>query len=97
MSTALVPQESRPLSFQGRRANTEVRDARRPARRAAARVHAASLVAHVGMANVEALTAMEVQMARRQGPVVDQRAREIVDAYAGLVVTEIGLLALRCE
>ena len=97
MSTALVPQESRPLSFQGRRARIEVQDARRPVRRSAARVQAAALVAHVGMANVEALTSMEVQMARRQGPVIDQRAREIVDAYTGLVVTELGLLALRGE
>ena len=97
MPTDLIPYSSSPLSLRGRQAVSEVREARRPVRRSAARVQAAALVAHVGMANVEALTSMEVQMARRQGPVIDQRAREIVDAYTGLVVTEIGLLALRGE
>lgn len=97
MSTDLVPNRSGPLSVRGRRAVAEVREARRPARRAAARLDAAALVAGVGLCNVEALTAAEVEVCRRQGAVVDLRARMVVDSYAQLVVTELHRLSLGGE
>jgi hypothetical protein len=40
------------------------------------------------------LTALEVQAVKRQGPVMDERAKAIVDTYAGLVTTELARLTL---
>jgi hypothetical protein len=89
MSSALVPYKTRPLSLRDRRAVTEVREARRPARRAAARLDAAAIVAEVGLDNIERLTAAEVAVCLRQGALIDARAREVVDAYVSLVRREV--------
>jgi hypothetical protein len=93
----LVPYRTHPLALRDRRAVAEVRDARRPARRAAARVQAAALVAHVGLVNTEVLTNLEVQAVKRQGALIDERAKAIVDTYAGLVTTELARLGLGSE
>jgi hypothetical protein len=84
-------------SLHERRSASEVREARRPARRAAARLDAAAIVARVGLAHVETLTAAEGAICNRQGATADLRARMIVDAYCGLVVAELNGLALRGE
>lgn len=97
MANDLIPYRSSPLSLQGRREIAEVREARRPVRRSVVRVQAAAHVAFVGLTNVEALTALEVEVCRRQGSLADERARRIVDGYAALVVTELNLLPLRGE
>lgn len=97
MSTDLVPRRSGPLSVRGHRAVAELRETRRPARRAAARLDAAALVAGIGLHNVEALTAAEVEVCRRQGAVVDDRARAVVDGYTQLVVTELHRLSWGSE
>lgn len=97
MANDLIPYRSNPLGLRERRAVAEVREARRPARRAAARVQAAALVAHVGLVNTEALTNLEVQAVKRQGALIDDRAKGIVDTYAGLVTTELARLALGGE
>lgn len=65
-----------------------------PAKRAAVRIQAAALAAHVGMVNVETLTALEVQAAKRQGAAVDERVRSVGDTYAALVCTELARLSL---
>jgi hypothetical protein len=90
----LIQYRSSPLALRDRRAAVEVREARRPARRAVARVQAAALVAHVGLVNTETLTALEVQAVKRQGALIDERAKAIVDTYAGVVTTELARLAL---
>lgn len=97
MSSELVPRRGGSLSLRGRQAVSEVREARRPARRAAARLDAAAIVARAGLAHVEMLTAAEAAICNRQGSLVDLRARMIVDSYCGLVVAEVNGLALRGE
>jgi hypothetical protein len=97
MSTDLIPYRSSPLSLRGRQEVAEVREARRPVRRAAVRVQAGAILAHTGLVYVEALTALETEICRRQGASVDERARRIVDGYAGLVVTELNLIPMRGE
>lgn len=82
MSTDLVPYRSSPLSVGGWRAAAEVRDARRPARVAAAQIEAGGIVALIAMNRVEMVTAAEVAAVRRQGAVIDERARQIVDGFA---------------
>lgn len=66
-----------------------------PAKRAAARIEAAAYTTFVALGNVELLTGFEVQACQRTGPMLDDRARAIVDAYAGLCATELAALALR--
>lgn len=97
MSSELVPFRGQPLSLRSRRAVAEVREARRPARRAAARLDASAIVARAGLAHVEMLTAAEAAICNRQGATADLRAQMIVDAYCGLVVAEVNGLALRGE
>jgi hypothetical protein len=94
MSNDLVPFRTPSLSRQGRREAAIVRDAQLPAKRAAARIQAAALAAHSGLVCVEALSALEVQAVKRQGAVIDERAKAVVDTYAGLVTNEIARLAL---
>lgn len=93
----IVPYRSNPLSLRERRAVGEVREARRPARRAAARLDAAAIVAGVGLAHTEALTVAEVAIIKRQGAVIDERARSIVDSYVVAVTNELVRLSLRGE
>lgn len=94
MSNDVIPHRPHPLGLRERQALGEVRDARRPARRAAARLDAAAIVAGVGLRNVEILTATEVALCKRQGAVADERARAIVDAYAQLAANELLGLSL---
>lgn len=82
MSTDLVPYRSSPLSVEGRRAVAEVRDARRPARIAAAQIEAGGIVALIAMNRVEMVTAAEVAAAKRQGALIDHRVREIAEGFA---------------
>lgn len=93
-STALTPYRARPLSRRERREVAAVRDAQLPARRAAARVEAAAVVARVGLAYVGALTAVEAQLLTQHGSLVDQRAKLVVDSFAGLVSTELANLSV---
>jgi len=94
VSTALTPYRTRPLSLRERREAGAVRDAQFPARRAAARVEAAAVVARTGLAYTSALTALEAQLLQQHGQLIDARARAIVDSYAGLVATEVSGLAM---
>jgi hypothetical protein len=96
MPTQLVPYPSNPL-VRDRRAIAEAREARRPARRAAVRVEAAAHVALTGLVFTEALTSLEAEVCRRQGALVDDRARRIVDGYVHCVQTELALLPMRGE
>lgn len=97
MASNLIPYRRSSPVLGERRAAREVREARRPARRSASRLDAAAIVARVGLAHVETLTAAEAATCNRQGAMVDLRARMIVDAYCGLVVAELNGLALRSE
>lgn len=83
MSTDVVPyRSSSPLAVGGWRAAAEVRDARRPARVAAAQIEAGSIVALIAMNRVEMVTAAEVSAAKRHGALIDQRARAIAEGFA---------------
>jgi hypothetical protein len=97
MAADLIPYPRNRFALGERRAAVEVREARRPARRAAARLDAAAIVARVGLAHVETLTAAEGAICNRQGATADLRAQMIVDAYCGMVVAELNGLALRGE
>jgi len=97
MSSDLIPFAGSGLTRQDRRTVTSVRDAQLPAKCATARIQAAAIAAHSGLVCTEALTALEVQAVKRQGAVIDDRARAIVDTYAGLVTTELARLSLRGE
>jgi hypothetical protein len=94
MSTALTPYRARPLSLRERREAAVLRDAQLPAKRAAARVEAAAVVARVGLAYTGALTALEAQLLQQHGQLIDNRARAVVDAYVGMVATELAGLAI---
>jgi len=94
MSTALTTYRARPLSLRERREATALRDAQFPAKRAAARVEAAAIVARVGLAYTGALTALEADLLRQHGQLVESRAKLIVDSYAAGVATELSGLAI---
>jgi hypothetical protein len=94
MSTDLTPYRPRSLSRASRHEAAGIRSAQLPAKRAAARIQAAALAAHSGLICVEVLTTIEVQAVKRQGAVIDERAKAIVDTYAGLVTTELARLSL---
>ena len=85
---ALSAREQRHLS-------RDLTQAQQPAKRATARVHAAAFTAFTGLVCTEMLTSLEVQAVRRQGAVMDDRAKAIVDSYAGLVTTEMARLSLQ--
>jgi hypothetical protein len=90
----LIPSSARGLDRHNRRTAAVVRDAQLPAKRATARIQAAAIAAHSGLISTEILTALEVQAVKRQGPLMDERAKAIVDTYAGLVTTELARLSL---
>ncbi len=94
MSSDLVPYRSRSLTRTGRQEAAAVRAAALPAKCATARIQAASIAAHSGLLATEILTALEVQAVTRAGAVLDDRAKAIVDTYAGLVTTELAKLSL---
>lgn len=94
MSSEITPASGRGLVRQNRRSAAVVRNAQLPAKRATARIQAAAVAAHSGLVCTEILTALEVQAVKRQGPVMDERARAIVDTFAGLVTTELARLTL---
>lgn len=94
MSTALTPYRPRPLSLRQRREAVALRDAQFPARRAAARVEAAAVVARAGLGYTGALTALEAQLLRQHGQLIDARAKLIVDSFASMVATELTNLAV---
>lgn len=71
-----------------------VRAAQLPAKGAAARIQAAAVAANVGLVSVELLTGLEVEAVKRQGPVLDERARVVVDTYTRLVTAELSRLAI---
>ena len=93
MSSDLIPSTSRSLSLRERRQAVVLRDEQLPAKRAAVRIQAAAIAAHTGLTCTETLTQLEVQAIKRQGAVMDERARQIVDAYAGLVTNELARLS----
>ncbi|MFL5900126.1 MAG: hypothetical protein ACJ75S_02880 [Solirubrobacterales bacterium] len=97
MASDLTPYRPRALAREERQTAAMLRREQLPAKRAAARIQAATLVAHVGIVNVETLTALEVEALRRQGAVIDNRVRSIVDGFAALVGTELGRLSLGGE
>lgn len=94
MSTALTPYRARPLSLRERREAAVLRGAQFPAKRAAARVEAAAIVARVGLGYTGVLTALEAQLLQQHGQLIDNRAKLIVDSYAGMVATELASLAI---
>lgn len=94
MSTDLTPYRSRSLSRRERRVATIVQEEQLPARCAAARLQGAAAVAQLGAANIELLTQLEAQAAKRAGAAVDARLGAVVDTYSGLVVTELVRLSL---
>jgi len=94
MSTALTPYRAQPLSLRERREATVLRDTQFPARRAAARVEAAAVVARVGLDYTQMLTSLEAQALQQHGSLIDSRAKLIVDSYAGMVATELSGLAI---
>lgn len=97
MPSQITPYRPRATVLEKLRRPVELREEQWPARRAAMRLHGARLVAHVGMANIEILTALEVQMARRGGAVIDSRIAAVVDTYVGVVNSELTQLALGGE
>lgn len=97
MSSELIPASGAGLTRQSRRTAAVVRNAQLPAKQATARIQAAAVAAHSGLVCTEILTALEVQAIKRQGPLMDDRARAIVDTYAGLVTTELARLSLGGE
>lgn len=97
MSTDLTLYRARPLARQDRQAAVAVKAARLPAKRAVARVEATAAVAYVGLLGTEALTALEVAVCKRQGAVIDDRAKAIVDCFSGVIVSELSRLALGGE
>lgn len=94
MSTAMTPYRARPLSLRERRETVALRDAQFPAKRAAARVEAAAVVARTGLAFTSALTGLESQLLQQHGQLIDSRAKLIVDGFAGMVATELASLAI---
>lgn len=94
MSSDLIPSQGGGLVRKDRRGAAAVRNAQLPAKRATARIQAAAVAAHSGLVCTEILTALEVQAIKRQGPLMDERAKAIVDTYAGLVTTELARLSL---
>ena len=94
MASDLIPSSNRGLARPNRRTAAVVRGAQLPAKRATARIQAAAVAAHSGLVSAEILTALEVQAVKRQGPVMDDRARTIVDTFTGLVATELARLTL---
>ncbi len=97
MPSDLVPYRPRSLSRRERQTAAVLREEQLPAKRAAARLQASALVAHVGMVNTELLTNLEVQMVKRGGSVLDARIAAIVDTYAGTCATELAGLSLGGE
>lgn len=97
MPSDLVPYRPRSLSRRERQTAAILREEQLPGKRAAARLQAAALVAHVGMVNVELLTGLEAQMVKRGGATVDARVASIVDTYAGAVNVELTRLSLGGE
>jgi hypothetical protein len=97
MPTDLVSYRRNPISLRGRPEIADARDARRPGANALIRTQAGYLIAKAGLTFTEALTAQEVEVCRRQGPLVDERARAIVDGFVGLVKAELALLPRRGE
>jgi hypothetical protein len=97
MSSDLVPYRPRSLTRAGRQEATAVRAAQLPAKCATVRIQAAAITAHSGLVCTEILTSLEVQATRRQGAVIDDRAKAIVDTYAAMVATELARLPLGGE
>ncbi len=97
MPADLVPYRSNPLSLRGRREIADLREARRPGQHALIRTQAGYLVATAGLIYLEELTEREVAVCRRCGPIVDERARSIVDGFVAGVRTELSLLPMRGE
>lgn len=97
MPTDITPYRRDPVLLRRRPEVVEARDARRPGANALIRTQAGYLIAKAGLTFTEALTAQEVAVCRRQGPLVDERARAIVDGYVGLVKAELARLPLRGE
>ncbi len=93
----LTQYSSSPLSLRRRPEVVDARDARLPGANALVRTQAGYLVARHGLKCAEKLTRQEVEVCRRQGPLVDDRAREIVDEYVGLVKTTLARLSLQGE
>jgi hypothetical protein len=98
MPTDLISYSGTPLSLRDRRRDrAELREAARPGRHALVRVKAGYLITTVGLIYLEELTEREVAVCRRCGPIVDDRARSIVDGFVAGVRTELSLLPMRGE
>jgi hypothetical protein len=90
----LTPYRSRALAREQRQTAAILRAEQLPAKRAAARLQASALVAHVGMSNISLLTGLEGQIATRQGAQADARVAAVVDAYAASACNELVRLSL---
>lgn len=89
----LVKYQSPSLALRDRGAITDVREARRPARRALVRVGAARIVTEEAVKHIGELTAEEIEVCRRVGPGADARVRLVVDRFAVMAAVEISGLA----
>ncbi len=85
---ALTPREQRQI-------HRDLIAEQMPAKRAAARIQAAAYTTHTALTCVEILTGLEQQAAERQGPMIDARAKALVDQYTGLCATELARLAIK--
>lgn len=94
MHTELAPYQDHSVSRRERQEVALVQNTQVPARLAAARLNAASFVAHTGMVNAGILTSLEAELAKAHGPAMDVRATAIVAAYTSLVCTELLRLGL---
>lgn len=70
----------------------EVAAAQIPGKCAAARIQAAAFAAHTGLTLTEVLTAQEVGANKRQGTIMDDRSRAIVDQFTAIVCAELAQL-----
>jgi hypothetical protein len=97
MPNDLAPYRSNSLFLRGRREIADLREARRPGQHALIRTQAGYLVATAGLIYLEELTEREVGVCKRCGPIVDERARSIVDGFVVGVRTELSMLPMRGE
>ena len=92
MPTALTRVQLRtPASRSERRLASELSDAQRPARIAAAKIEGAAFATHVALHHAGMLSAAEARLIH-QAPLGEARYQLIVDSFAGYASSEISML-----
>jgi hypothetical protein len=77
-----------------RRIARDLREAQVPAQVAAAKIEGAAFAAHVALTHATLLSAAEAR-AIQYAPLVEPRAKAIVDSFAGYACQELSLLAFK--